>query len=134
VLYSTAAVTGLTAILAAVVIVARSPLLTVIYGSSYVAASGALALQAIAMVFYAGFTTLTVAAIGWGWPRLSVVGICVAAIVEVISLVALPGKGLTTAAGASALSIAVAFGVVLIWGAIRGPAQLDMGNSDPAIA
>jgi O-antigen/teichoic acid export membrane protein len=117
VILSTAGVLGITALLAAVVIIERDPLLVILYGHGYGRAGGALLLQAIAMIFYSGFVTLTAAAVGWGWPRLSVVGMCVAAVTETAALACLPGRGLAVAAGAFALSIGVAFVVVLVWAA-----------------
>ncbi len=125
-LWCTVGVSAVTAVLAGIVIVGRETLLGMLYGTSYRPAGTALMFQSLGMVFYAAFATLTAAAIGWGWSRLSVVGIGIAGLSEVGALMLLPGHGLATAAVAFAMSIGVALVSVLLWSRVGSEAQLKL--------
>jgi O-antigen/teichoic acid export membrane protein len=129
---ATAGVSVVTLVLALSVIAGRLTLLRLLYGPGYEAAAPALFFQSVGMVFYSGFATLTVAAIGWGWARLSVFGIAVAGAAEVVCLVVLPGDGLARAGAAFATSIGVAFVFVLVWSCLRGDHHLMVGEVDCA--
>ena len=63
---------------AAVIIAVRSPLLTVVFGSSYKAAGDALVALTVSMAVYATFVAMTMSAIGWGRPGVSGIGYTVA--------------------------------------------------------
>jgi O-antigen/teichoic acid export membrane protein len=102
---STAGVLGLSAALALAVVAVRGDLLAGLFGSSYRDAAPALLGLIAGMVVYAGFATLTTAAVGWGRPGVYAFGVIVAAVGELVYLLAAGGGGIATAGWATAASI-----------------------------
>jgi hypothetical protein len=111
--------TVLAIVVAAVMIAARSPLLRVIFGDSYVSAGGALAALAVGMAAYATFVAITSSAIGWGRPGLSALGISIAGVSEVGLLLFAGGSDITFAGWVSAGSILLGLMAVLVALALR---------------
>ena len=102
---------------AAVIIAVRSPLLTVVFGSSYTAAADALVALTASMAVYATFVAITMSAIGWGRPGVSGIGYTVASLSEVGILLLAGGSTITFAGWVNAVSIGlglVAVAVVLL--------------------
>jgi O-antigen/teichoic acid export membrane protein len=116
---STAGVLGLSAALAVVVAAFRGDLLAALFGAPYRAAAPALGGLVVGMTLYAGFATLTTAAVGWGRPRAYAFGVAVAAAVELTILLAAGGDSIATAAWASAAAIGAGFAAVLALLALR---------------
>jgi O-antigen/teichoic acid export membrane protein len=113
-LYRTTVVLVLvSAVIAAVLIVIRTPLLELLYGAEYAPAAASLAALAVGMVIYTGHFTLTGSAIGLGLPRISTSTICVAAVAEVATFVFLPGNSPAYAAWVSAGAIGLAFVIAI---------------------
>jgi O-antigen/teichoic acid export membrane protein len=106
-------------IVAVLIVVARVPLLDLLFGSKYGGAADALVGLTVAMVLFGIFMTLTQSAIGWGRPHLYSVTIAVAAMVEVAGLIVLPGRSIEFAAWVYAGSIAIATAVVACWLLLR---------------
>jgi O-antigen/teichoic acid export membrane protein len=104
---------GASAVIAAVLIVFRIPLLSFLYGAAYAPASGPLVALAIAMMIYAGHFTLTGSAIGLGRPGISTSTITIAAVVEVAVFVFHPGSSGTFAAWTYAGAIGIAFVIAI---------------------
>ena len=117
VILGTVGAAGASAILALVIVVLRVPLLTGLFGSPYGAASDALVAQVLGMVFYAAFAALTMAAVGWGRPRVYTAGIAVAAGFEAIGFVVF-GCGSLLAAGVI-YSTSIALALVFVLGLLR---------------
>ena len=124
VILGTAGAAGVSAILALMLVVLRVPLLTDLFGSPYAGASDALVAQACGMVCYAAFASLTMAAVGWGRPRVYTAGIAVAAALEAAGFVIFGCRSLLTAGVMYSASIALALVFVLgllrlrpLWGA-----------------
>jgi O-antigen/teichoic acid export membrane protein len=105
---------------AAVIIAARSPLLTVLFGNSYDEAGGALVALAVSMTVFTTFSALNVSVIGWGRPGLSALGYSVAALSEVALLVVAGGDDIAFAGWASAISIALGL-VAMALALVRRP-------------
>jgi O-antigen/teichoic acid export membrane protein len=114
ILAMTLELTVLAIVVAAVMIAARSPLLRVIFGDSYVSAGGALAALAVGMAAYATFVAITASAIGWGRPGLSALGISIAGVSEVSLLLFAGGSDITFAGWMSAASILLGLAAVLV--------------------
>jgi O-antigen/teichoic acid export membrane protein len=106
---TTAALVAVSAVIALVLIVFRTELLTALYGDAYAAAAGPLVGLAVAMTIYSGHFTLTGSAIGLGRPAISTVTISIAAVVEVGVLVLGHGTTGSFAAWTYAGSIGVAW-------------------------
>jgi O-antigen/teichoic acid export membrane protein len=106
---TTAALVAISILIALVLVVFRTQLLEVLYGSEYGPAAASLVGLAVAMVIYTGHFTLTGSAIGLGLPRISTSTICVAAVVEVAVFVFFPGSSAAYAAWVYAGAIGVAF-------------------------
>ena len=107
---------------AAVIIAVRSPLLTVVFGSSYKAAGDALVALTVSMAVYATFVAMTMSAIGWGRPGVSGVGYTVASLSEVGILLVAGGSTIAFAGWVNAISIGlglVAVAVVLLLRPLR---------------
>src|SRR4051812_12217825 len=104
---------------AALIVVARVPLLDLLFGSKYGGAADALVGVTIAMVLFGVFMTLTQSAIGWGRPHIYSVTIALAALVEVVGLMVLPGRSIEFAAWVDAGSMGVATLVVAGWLLVR---------------
>jgi O-antigen/teichoic acid export membrane protein len=99
---------AIAAVVAAIVIALRTPLLTAIFGSGYDAASGSLTALSVSMTAYIGFVAVTGSAIGWGRPGLSALGVCVAAVSEIALLLLWNGGGIVFAGWANAISMGLA--------------------------
>lgn len=114
VIWGTLGTIAASALVALAIVLVRVPLLSDLYGHTYRGAATALAAQALGMVCYAGFAALTMAAIGWGRPRVYLAGIAVAAVSEalcfqVLGCESLPAAGLVYAGSiAAALLFVVA--------------------------
>jgi O-antigen/teichoic acid export membrane protein len=121
---TTAGVLGLSATLGLAVAAVRGDLLAALFGESYRAAAPALLGLVVSMVVYAGFATLTAAAVGWGRPRVYAFGVIVAAAVEVVYLLAVSDGSIATAAWASATGIGAGSVAVLALLAAR-PLRVD---------
>jgi O-antigen/teichoic acid export membrane protein len=96
---------SLAVVAAAVIIAARSPLLRVVFGDSYVKAADTLVALAVSMAVYATFVAITASGIGWGRPGLSALGYSVAAVSEVALLLLTGGSGIAFAGWVNAASI-----------------------------
>lgn len=130
VMRTTAVVLGVSALGALAVIALRVPLIEIVYGSAYASAAPALAGLAVAGAVYAAEVVLTGAAVGWGRPRVYVVGISVAAAAEVGYLLLVGGDEPATAAWASAGSITIALVVVAAWLTVR-PFRSEQPQPEP---
>jgi O-antigen/teichoic acid export membrane protein len=97
----------------------RVPLLDHLYGHAYGAAAGALAMLSLGMICYAGFAVLTIAAVGWGRPKVYTAGMALAPALEALFLVGFGHHSLLTAACAYSASIAGAFLFVLLLLCVR---------------
>jgi O-antigen/teichoic acid export membrane protein len=106
--------TALAVVMAAVIIAARSPLLTIVFGGSYDMAGDALVALAVSMTLYATFVTISASAIGWGRPGLSALGVSVAALSEVALLVFAGGSDITFAGWVNAISVGLGLAAVLV--------------------
>jgi O-antigen/teichoic acid export membrane protein len=106
---TTAALVLASGVIAAVLVLLREPLLTALYGVAYRPAAGPLVALSVAMTVYAGHFTLTGSAIGLGRPAISTATICVAATIELLALLLLPGSSGTFAAWVYSGSIGAAF-------------------------
>jgi O-antigen/teichoic acid export membrane protein len=112
------------AALAAVISLAREPLLEFLYGSEYVAAGDALVGLSAAMAIYAGYVIFTNGAVGWGRPGVYTVTILIAAACEVGALLVIDSSESAAAAWAFAGSGLVALVVVVAWLLLR-PLQAE---------
>ena len=97
---------------AAVIIAARSPILTVVFGTSYQAAGSALIALSVSMAVYATFVAITMSSIGWGRAGVSALGYSVASLSEVALL--LLGGGSTIAFAGWVNAISVGLGLVAV--------------------
>jgi O-antigen/teichoic acid export membrane protein len=111
---SAAAVLAVSGVVGLVVAAVRGDLLATIFGESYRAAAPALLGLVFGMVVYAGFATLTTAAVGWGRPRVYAVGMIVAAAAELAYLLAAGGGSIATAAWATASAVGAGLVAVLV--------------------
>jgi O-antigen/teichoic acid export membrane protein len=103
------------AVIGAVVIIAvRSPLLTVVFGSSYKAAGDALVALVVSMAIYAIFVAITMSAIGWGRPGVSGIGYTAASLSEVGILLVAGGSTITFAGWVNAISIGIGLASVAL--------------------
>jgi O-antigen/teichoic acid export membrane protein len=102
------------AVAAGVVIALRGPLLTVLFGAGYDAASSSLVALSVSMTAYIAFVTVTGSAIGWGRPGLSAMGVCVASVSEIGILLLAGGDGIAFAGWANAISMGLALLVVAV--------------------
>ena len=96
---------ALSVLMGAFLVLARSPLLTVLFGEAYDAAGSALIALAVSMVVYGAFIGITASAIGWGRPGLSALGVSVAALSEIALLLLAGGDGIAFAGWVNAVSI-----------------------------
>lgn len=119
VIWGTAGSIAVSALLALMIGILRVPLLGDLYGHSYRSASGALAALSIGMVCYAGFATLTMAAVGWGRPNVYTAAIAVAMVLEGAVLEFFGHHSLTAAAVAYASSMAGALVFVVVLLGVR---------------
>jgi O-antigen/teichoic acid export membrane protein len=103
----TVRLTLLAVAVAAVIIAARSPLLTLLFGHSYDEAGGALVALAVSMTVGTTFAGIVVSGIGWGRPGISAIGYSVAALSEIALLVLVGGGDIAFAGWANAISIAL---------------------------
>jgi O-antigen/teichoic acid export membrane protein len=115
----TMAVIGLSFVLAIPVVIFREPLLTGLYGDAYSPAAPALVGLSAGMVVYAGFVTVTSAAVGWGHPRIYSWAMTLAALVNVVALSLYSGRQASGAAWILAISITIGFAAVLLRTVIR---------------
>jgi O-antigen/teichoic acid export membrane protein len=99
---------------AALIIAARSPLLTVLFGDSYDQAADALVALTLGMAVYATFVAITMSAIGWGRPGVSALGYTVAALSEVALLLFAGGSAIAFAGWVNAISIALGLAAVVV--------------------
>lgn len=113
VIWATIGAAAISAAVALLIVLTRAPLLGGIYGSAYRGASGPLAVLSLGMVCYAAFTTLTMAAVGWGRPRVYTFGVASAAALEGLLLFLVHRPNLMTAAYAYSVSMAGALALVL---------------------
>jgi O-antigen/teichoic acid export membrane protein len=102
-------------VIAVAVVAGRVPILELLFGSKYGGAANALIGLTVAMVLFGVFMTLTQAAIGWGRPLIYSGAIAVAAVVETLGLLLLPGGSIEFAAWIYAGSMAVATALVAVW-------------------
>jgi O-antigen/teichoic acid export membrane protein len=115
VVWASLALLVVSGIVAVLIVVARVPLLDILFGSKYGESADALVGLTVAMVLYGVFMTLTQSAIGWGRPHLYTGTIAVAAIVEALGFIILPGHSIEFAAWVYAGSMGVATAVVAGW-------------------
>lgn len=127
----TVAATGCIALM---LLVARKPLLSALYGGEYETAAPALVALSVAVVLYAGFVVLATAAVGWGRPRVFAVGVGVAAVAELLVLFTTDSESSSAAAWAYAGSIGLALAVTVVWLRLRpfvrprgGPGKVGSG-------
>jgi O-antigen/teichoic acid export membrane protein len=111
--------TAATAAIALILVLARRPLLSALYGSEYEPASAALAGLCVASVLYAGFIVFATSAVGWGRPRVYALGIGAAAVTELVVLAITDSDRSSTAAWAYAGSIGVGLAVIGAWVSFR---------------
>jgi O-antigen/teichoic acid export membrane protein len=111
---ATIGVLAASALIGVVVVALRGGLLATLYGESYRPAAPALVGLTAAMTLASGFIALTASAVAWGRPRVYTLGAAAAAVTEVAVLLAVQGRGITTAAWATAASISVGLAVVLV--------------------
>jgi lipopolysaccharide exporter len=104
---------------AAVLILARDELLTLLYGDEYGAAAPALVGLSVSAVAYTAFAVVANGAVGWGRPRVYAAGIAVAACVEVVALLTTDSTSASTAAWSSAGGISAALLFILGWLRLR---------------
>lgn len=88
--------------------VLRIPLLDTFYGKQYSAAAESLIVLGLGMAAYATFTTLTMAAVGWGRADVYAGGIVLAAVLEALLLALHPVEGLLLGALSYAGAMVVA--------------------------
>jgi O-antigen/teichoic acid export membrane protein len=96
---------ALSVLMGAILVLARAPLLTLLFGDAYDAAGPALIALAVSMVVYGAFIGITASAIGWGRPGISALGVSVAALSEIALLLLAGGDGIAFAGWANAMSI-----------------------------
>jgi O-antigen/teichoic acid export membrane protein len=96
---------ALSVLMGAFLVLARSPLLTLLFGEAYDGAGSALIALAVSMVVYGAFIGITASAIGWGRPGISALGVSVAALSEIALLVLAGGDGIAFAGWVNAVSI-----------------------------
>lgn len=126
IIWGTIGALAVSAVIAAGTTALRMPLLGDLYGASYRAASGPLVALSVGMVCYAGFATLTMAAVGWGRPNVYTAGIAIAAVAEAVALALIHHLDLMWAALAYSASMAAALLFVVavlrirpLWGVRR---------------
>lgn len=125
-------VMALSALIAATMIILRTPLLEGVYGGAYSAGAASLAGICIAMTLRAGFVVLTASAIAWGCPGVYALAIGLTAVLEIALLT---GVGIATPAAAawmSAYSIGTGLCIVLAF-AWRTRKQAMHGDSLAAV-
>jgi O-antigen/teichoic acid export membrane protein len=113
---------GFAVVGAALIIAVRSPLLGLVFGSSYKGAADALIALSVSMAVYATFVAITMSSIGWGRPGVSAIGYTVASLSEVALLLAAGGASITFAGWMNAISIglgAAAVALVLLFRPLR---------------
>ncbi len=110
---------GLAIVAAAVIIAARSPLLSILFGSSYEAAATALVALTLGMAVYATFVAITMSCIGWGRPGVSALGYGVASISEVALLLFAGGSSIAFAGWMNAASIGLGLVAIAITLVVR---------------
>lgn len=119
IIWGTTGAVAASAPIAVIMGVLRMPLLDGLYGHAYGAAAGALMTLSFGMVCYAGFATLTIAAVGWGRPKVYTAGMALAPVLEAVALALIGHRSLVTAASAYSASIAGAFVFVLLLLCVR---------------
>lgn len=110
---------GLSAAIAAGVIILRGPLLSLLYGDAFRPADASLAVLAFAMVLYGGYMLVIDTAVGWGRPLVFTGTIALAAVVELAVLLGIGGSAPSAAAWAYAASVGAAFALAGGWMLLR---------------
>jgi O-antigen/teichoic acid export membrane protein len=109
-----AGVMTLIAVMAAVTVAIRSPLLDMVYGDRYAAAAGALSALAISASLYGAFQTLCMGAVAFARPRVYTAGMTTAAAALLSLLLLGHGHSPAFAAWAVAASIGAGLACVLL--------------------
>jgi O-antigen/teichoic acid export membrane protein len=118
------------AAIALVLIFGRTFLLETFYGDAYGAGANALIGLSVGMVAFGGFSALGHGSMGWGAPRVYSMGYGVAAVVEVVLLVAGDWNRPYAAAWIFAGSIALGWAAMALYLRFR-PLALDEDASEP---
>lgn len=122
-------VTVAAALLAAVLVAIRSPLISGLYGSGYEAGSASLAGLSVGMAIFVVISCLGAAAVGWGRPILLTLAFGAAGVSEVGLLLAIDPATSSDTAWINAASIAVGLAVALAYLAAR-PLGAEDGRAE----
>jgi O-antigen/teichoic acid export membrane protein len=117
--------------IAIVLILGRTFLLETFYGDAYGAGANALIGLSVGMVLFGGFSALGQGVMGWGAPRVYSVGYIVAAVVEVVLLVAVDWSQPYAAAWVFAGSIALGWAAMVLYLRARPSALADDSSEPP---
>jgi O-antigen/teichoic acid export membrane protein len=107
-----AGVATLLAVMAAVTMAIRSPLLDLVFGDGYSAAAGALSALAISASLYGAFQTLCMGAVAFGRPRVYTAGMATSA--AALSFLLVVGHGSSPAFAAWAVAASIGAGLACV--------------------